>query len=424
LALLVLFSMTATAQGAARVLHAVLSDAVSPVTANHIGEAIATAEKRDAEAIVLQIDTPGGLEASMREAAKAILASRVPVIAWVGPAGARAASAGMFLVLASHVAAMAPGTNIGAAHPVGLGGQGPDSTMAGKIENDAVAFARSLAALRSRNADWAERAVRESVSLDAEEALRQDVCDLLATDVRELLEATDGIVVTVDGSSDTLVTAGAEVVEFRMSIRERILAVITNPNIAYLLFLAGILGIFFELSNPGAILPGVIGGIAIILALFAFQSLPVNFAGILLILLAIVMFLAEIKVASSGALAIGGVISLMLGSLLLFRTPAGGMTVSFWVIVPAVLVTAGFFVFAVTMALRAQRRQPRTGTEGMIGEIATVVEDLSPAGKVRIRGEIWAAESPGSVPRGARVRVIAVEGLHLRVELVADGSSV
>jgi membrane-bound serine protease (ClpP class) len=352
----------------------------------------------------------------MREAIKAILGSSVPVIVWVGPPGARAASAGMFLTLAAHVAAMAPGTNIGAAHPVGIGGGAqPDTTMMGKVVNDAVAYARSIANTRGRNADWAEKAVRESVSLEADEAVREGVCDLLAADLDALRDSLEGRVIETSAGPETLATANLPFREFRMTWQEKILAVITNPNIAYLLFLAGILGIFFELSNPGAIFPGIIGGISLILALFAFQSLSVNFAGVLLMLLALILFLLEIKITSGGALTIGGVVSLLLGSLMLFRTASGGPSVSFGVVIPALILTAGFFIFAVTMALRAQRRRTVTGREGMIGEVAKVVEKIAPEGKVFLKGEVWEATSASIIAEGEKVRVVSVEGLVLNV---------
>jgi membrane-bound serine protease (ClpP class) len=400
----------------AHVMHVVIEDAITPVTSRHIVDAIRMSEREAAAAVVIQIDTPGGLDTSMREAIKAILNSEVPVIVWVGPPGARAASAGMFVTLAAHVAAMAPGTNIGAAHPVGIGGGGQmDTTMVGKVVNDAVAYARSIAKTRGRNAEWAESAVRESVSLEAEEAVREGVCDLIAADLDSLLHAIDGRVVETSVGVETLATRNLPLREFRMTWQERILAVITNPNIAYLLFLAGILGIFFELSNPGAIFPGVIGGISLILALFAFQSLTVNFAGVLLIILALIMFLLEIKVPSSGALTIGGVVSLALGSLMLFRTASGGVSVSIEVLIPALVLTAGFFVFAVFMALRAQRRRTSTGREGMVTEIARVVEDLAPEGKVFLKGEIWDAVASSTIRKGEKVRVVSVEGLLLHV---------
>ncbi len=408
---------------AGRVVHLTVEDAITPVTSRFVVEGIRTGERLGAVAVVLQLDTPGGLDTSMREATKAILGSRIPVIVWVGPAGARAASAGMFLTIAAHVAAMAPGTNIGAAHPVGIGGgMSPiDSTMTSKVLNDAVAYARSIAMLRGRNVDWAERAVRESVSLEAEEAVRLKVCDLLAADLPELLKDVDGRSVQTARGPDTLRTAGAEVQEYGMGFRERLLAILVNPNIAYLLFLAGILGIFFELSNPGAILPGVIGGISLILALFAFQSLPVNYAGVMLILLAVILFIVEIKVPSHGALTMGGILSLLLGSLMLFRTRGGTMNVSLGVIVPALVITAGFFVLAVTLAIRAQKRRPTTGVEGMVGEIGTVFETIAPEGRVLLRGEYWMATALKPLPKGTRIRVVSVTGLCLEVTPVEGG---
>jgi membrane-bound serine protease (ClpP class) len=413
----------ASAEGSGRVLHLAVEDAITPVTSRFIVDGIAAGEREPVEGVVIQLDTPGGLDTSMREAAKAILGSSVPVIVWVGPSGARAASAGMFLTLAAHVAAMAPGTNIGAAHPVGIGGgMSPiDSTMASKVLNDAVAYARSIAALRGRNAEWAERAVRQSVSLEAEEAVRQGVCDLIATDIPDLLRQVDGRGVQTSDGTDTLRTAGIEVREYGMGFRERLLAILVNPNIAYLLFLAGILGIFFELSNPGAILPGVIGGISLILALFAFQNLPVNYAGVMLILLAVILFVVEIKVPSHGALMIGGILSLLLGSLMLFRTRGANIYLSLGVIVPALVITAGFFVLAVTLAIRAQKRRPVTGIEGMVGEVGIVSDDLAPEGRVQLRGESWQASAATRIPKGIRVRVVAVKGLHLDVTEIEGG---
>ncbi len=407
---------TGAANGqAGEALHVEISDAITPVSARRVVETVKAAETEGAELVIIQLDTPGGLDTAMREATKAILGSAVPVVVWVGPPGARAASAGMFITIAAHVAAMAPGTNIGAAHPVGVGGMGaPDTTMASKVENDAVAYARSIAVARGRNADWAEKAVRESASIDAETAVAEGVVDLIAEDIPALLAALDGRVIRTAAFVETLRTEGATVREREMSLRERLLSIITNPNIAYLLFLAGILGIFFELSTPGAILPGVIGGISLILALFAFQTLTVNLAGVLLVLLAVVMFLLEIKVPSHGLLSIGGVISLLLGSLMLFRGPAG-MGVSLGVVIPAILVTAGFFIFAIAMALKAQRPTPVTGVEGMIGWVGTAIEDLEPDGKILIRGEIWDATSPSAIRKGEKVRVVSVDGLHLHV---------
>ncbi len=427
LALVALAASSAVA-GASRstggeVLEMTVDDAITPVTGRYIVEGIQEAEALHARAAVIRLDTPGGLDSSMRDATKAILGSSVPVVVWVGPSGARAASAGMFITVAGHVAAMAPGTNIGAAHPVGLGfGGAMDSTMTGKVVNDAVAYVRSIAGLRGRNADWVESAVRRSVSIESAEAVRLHVVDLIAADVPDLLQKIDGRVVQVNQLPDTLRTADAVVREYGMSFREKILSVLSNPNIAYLLFLAGILGIFFELSSPGAIVPGIIGGISLILALFAFQTLPVNFAGVLFMLLALVLFVLEIKVPSHGALSIGGVVSLVLGSLMLFRPRFGEPGVSIFVIVPSVLLTAGFFAFAIGKALRAQKRRPVTGSEGMVGEIGIVVDRIAPTGRVRIRGEIWSATSTVAIEKGEKVRVVSVEGLRLIVAQ-ADASA-
>lgn len=413
-----LFSLSAplAANGDAPIaIRVEIDDAITPVSARRIVDGVRFAEAEGAECVVIQLDTPGGLDTAMREATKAILGSSVPVVVWVGPPGARAASAGMFITIAAHVAAMAPGTNIGAAHPVGIGGMGqPDTTMASKVVNDAVAYARSIAISRGRNADWVESGVRESASIDAATALSKGVVDLMADDIPSLLRALDRRVVRTAAAPETLRTEGIVVRDREMSLRERLLSIITNPNIAYLLFLAGILGIFFELSTPGAILPGVIGGISLILALFAFQTLTVNLAGILLVLLAVVMFLLEIKVPSHGLLSIGGVISLLLGSLMLFRGPAG-LGVSLAVVIPAIVLTAGFFIFAVAMALKAQRPRPVTGAEGMVGRTGTVIEDLRPHGKVLVRGEVWAATGSEEIARGEKVAVVSMDGLHLVV---------
>jgi membrane-bound serine protease (ClpP class) len=393
-----------------------LADAVGPVTARYLTTGIERAERADARAVVIEIDTPGGLDTSMRQIVKAILAARIPVITYVAPSGARAASAGVFITLAAPVAAMAPGTNIGAASPVTIGGPiSADSTMKSKITNDAAAYARSLAERYGRNATWAEAAVRKAVSLPAEEAVRDSVVDLMAGSLDELLRLVDGRRVQTAAGPVVLETRGAEVRALGMNWRDRLLALITNPSIAYLLFLAGILGIALELYHPGAILPGVVGGISLILAFFAFQTLPVSAAGVLLILLAVVLFIVEVKVPSYGILSIGGVISLVLGSLFLFE-PGSSLRVSLSVIFPAVATFAAFFLFVAYMAARAHRRPVQSGVEGMIGEIGEARTALDPDGKVFVHGEYWNARSSTPVRRGARVRVLKVEGLKLEVE--------
>jgi membrane-bound serine protease (ClpP class) len=358
----------------------------------------------------------------MRIMIKAMLASPIPVVVYVAPDGSRAASAGVFITLAAHVAAMAPGTNIGAAHPVALGGSQMDKTMLEKVENDAAAYIRSLAERWGRNADWAEDAVRKSVSIGASEAVEKHVVDLMAGSLDELLEKIDGKTVEAAGRKVTLKTAGAQVEPISMTMKQRILSLLSDPNVAYLLMLLGFYGIFFELSSPGAVLPGIIGGIAIILAAYALQLLPVNWAGLALMALALVLFILEIKVPSHGALTIGGIIALTLGSLMLFESPAPFLRVSLKVIIPAALATGGFFFFLVGKAVRAQRAQVATGFEGLIGTEGTVREWTDGRGTVFVRGEIWKAVSPSTLETGQAVTVTGVDGLKLTV-VPAEGDN-
>lgn len=399
-----------------------VSDAIGPVTAHFLVQGIVKAEEQGAEAVVIQLDTPGGLDTSMRQIVKAILGASVPVIVYVAPPGARAASAGLFITLAAPIAAMAPGTNIGAATPVSVGGgeASPDSSMSSKVKNDAAAYARSLAERRGRNAVWAESAVLRAVSITAEEAVRDSVVDLVASDLSELLRLIDGRTVRTVEGDHVLRTADAPIVRLEMSWREKLLALVSNPSVAYLLFLAGILGIGMELYHPGGILPGVVGGISLILAFFAFQNLPINAAGILLILLGVVLFILEVKVPSYGILSIGGVTSLVLGSLFLFE-PGSALRVSLMVLIPTVLVFAAFFTLAVLLAARAQRRPKLGGADGMVGEVGEAVTRLGPDGKVFVHGEYWNARSLFPVAQGAAVRVVRIKGLKLEVEPVPDG---
>jgi len=392
-----------------------ISSAITPVSARIIVQALEKSVEDSAQALLIQLDTPGGLDESMRQIVREILNSRVPVIVYVSPGGARAASAGVFITLAAHVAAMAPGTNIGAAHPVGLGGQ-MDSTMLKKVENDAAAYIKSLAKKRNRNEKWAEEAVRKSASLAEYEALKKNVIDLVANDIRELLEQIDGKKIKlIEDQEKTLSTKGVVLNRIEISWRDRILEVITNPNIAYILYTLGMLGLFFELSNPGAIFPGIIGGICLILAFFAFQSLPINYAGVLLMVLALILFLLEIKIPSHGALTIGGIISMLLGSLLLIDSPFPYMRVSLSLILVIVISTALFFIFAVGMGLKAQRRKPTTGEVGLIGQIAVARSPLDLEGTVFVEGELWKAISDQPVQTGEKVRILAVEHLTLKV---------
>jgi membrane-bound serine protease (ClpP class) len=421
----VLFLLVSIQPGTAAIVEWITIDgAIGPVTTHYIREGIDRAQDRHAECLVIEMDTPGGLMKSMRMICKDILASQVPVVVYVSPAGSRAGSAGVFITLAAHVAAMTPGTNIGAAHPVDIGGQGSSDSskvIEQKITNDAVAFIRTLAEKRGRNTDWAEKAVRESASITEKEALELHVIDYIASTPDSLLELIDGDTVRMDGREVILATKGASVDKVLMNWRLNLLALISDPNIAYILLLLGIYGIFFELYNPGAILPGIVGGICLIIAFFSLQLLPVNLAGILLIVLAVILFLLEIKVMSYGLLSIGGVISFLLGSLMLFDVSLLGAKVSLSVIIPATIFTALFFLFAIGMGIRAQRKKVTTGMEGLIGEIGTVVSPLSPTGTVLLHGELWKAVSTVStspVEKDREVRVVAVEHLKLTVEPV------
>jgi membrane-bound serine protease (ClpP class) len=389
---------------------------ISPVTLRLVGLAIDRAQAERAQALIIQLDTPGGLERSMRAIVQRILNADVPVVVYVAPTGARAASAGVFITMAAHVAAMAPATNIGAASPVMVGGGTADKTMMKKIENDAAAFIRTVAIERGRNADWAEKAVREAVAITERDALKLKVIDLIADSVPDLLDKIDGRTIKLPKGPVTLATKGAPVRPIEIGFRDRFLNVITDPNVAYVLMMLGMIGLFFELSNPGVVLPGVIGGISLILAFFAFQSLPINYAGLLLILFGIVLLVAEIKIVSHGILAIGGMISMALGSLMLFDAPEVGFRVSWWVIGPTVAATAGLFLFVVAAGVRALGRPASTGTEGLVGKTATVRERLGPEGQVMVSGEIWRAVAEGEpLEPGAQVRIVGVDGLTLRV---------
>ncbi len=392
---------------------------INPPTAKFIIDSIDEAAKEGGQCLIIQLDTPGGLMESMRLIVKKILTSNIPVIVYVSPKGARAASAGVFITMAAHIAAMAPGTHIGAAHPVTLGAEGKESkTMTDKIVNDTVSNIKSIAKTRGRNVDWAEKAVRKSVSVTEEEALKLNVVDLISSDLQDLLTKIDGRVVKFDGSSRTLLTKGMQPRSLQMSWRDKLLDVISNPQIAYYLLMLGGMGIFFELSNPGAILPGVVGGIFLILAFYALQVLPVNYAGLALILFAIILFIAEIKVVSHGLLAVGGVISLLLGSLMLFQSPAEYMRISLSVIIPAVLVTSTFFIFAATMAIRARLTKPTTGMEGLIGEEGIASTGISPEGKVSIHGEFWNVVSDQNIEKGDKIQAIGVVNLKLKIKKI------
>jgi membrane-bound serine protease (ClpP class) len=392
-----------------------LEGVISPVTLRLVETAIDRAQAQGSEALIIQLDTPGGLERSMRSIVQRMLQAPLPIVVYVAPTGARAASAGVFITMAAHVAAMAPATNIGAAHPVALGG-GADKESLKKIENDAAAFIRTVALERGRNAEWAEKAVRQSVSITEREAVRLKVVDLIADSIPDLLQKIDGRTVKTPKGSITLQTRAAAVKTIEIGFRDRVLNIITDPNVAYILMMMGMIGVIAELYNPGAIFPGVIGGISLILAFFAFQSLPINYAGLLLILLGVGLMLAEIKIVSHGILGVGGVAALLLGSLMLFEAPEVGFRVSWWVLLPTVSATAGTFLIVVAAGVRALGRRPMLGASGLVGQVGVARTRLAPEGQVSVQGEIWRAVADDApIEEGAPARIVGVQGLTLRV---------
>jgi membrane-bound serine protease (ClpP class) len=392
-----------------------VADAISPGTAEFIKSGIKTAEENEAACIIIELDTPGGLAESMRLIVQDILGSRVPVVVFVYPGGARAASAGVMITMAADVAAMAPGTNIGAAHPVGAGGKEIDKTMSEKVINDMVAQAKSVAEKRGRNAKWVEDAIRESVSVTETEALKENIIDLIATDTDDLIKQLNGRELKDRG---ILKLDNVKKVSIKETLRTKILKTISNPNIAYILMMIGLAGLYFEFSHPGSIFPGVIGAIALILAFFAMQTLPVNYAGILLIVLAIIFFIMEMKITSYGLLSVAGVVSLLLGSLMLFKGSTPDMKVSLQVVLPTIVIISGFFVAVAGLVFRAQISKPTTGSSGLVGEIGIVKKALAPEGKVFVHGELWNARAKGPIDKNAKVRIVQVVNLILEVEAV------
>ncbi len=391
---------------------------INPVAAEYLHDALASAQEGGAQALIIRLDTPGGLDTSMRLIIKDITGATIPVVAYVSPSGGRAASAGVFITMAAHIAAMAPGTNIGAAHPVAMGGGEMDKTMKEKVENDSVAYIKSIAEQRGRNVAWAEDAVRKSVAVTEREALKLKIIDLVAEDLPALLKQLDGRTAILQAGPAVLHTGGATVREFPMGVRLELLKVLSDPNIAYLLMAIGTIGILAELYNPGAILPGIVGAISLILAFYSFQSLPVNYAGVLLVILGIVFFILEATVTSYGLLAIGGIISMVLGSLMLIKTDAEFLQLSWGMIVPVVAFAAICTLLIVGMAVRAMRRQPTTGSEGMVGTIGVAKTPLTPRGQLSIHGELWEAISEQPLQPGEQAEVTRVEGLKLYVRPV------
>ena len=395
---------------------------INPVTVEFMTGSIAKSAEEGATAVVFQLDTPGGLVESTRLIVKSLLNADIPVVVYVSPSGARAASAGTFITMAGHIAAMAPGTNIGAAHPVSGEGKDIEGDMRKKAENDIAAFARSIADKRGRNADWAEQAVRESVSITETDALEQNVIDIVAEDVPDLLAQIDGRTIAVGGDEVTLRTAQAEIRYRQMSWRQQVLAVVTHPQIALMLLSIGSLGLLIELYNPGLIFPGVIGAISVLLAFYSLQTLPVNYAGLALIGLAFILFILESQIPSFGMLTIGGLVSMFLGALMLIDSPEDYLRIPLSTIFVVVGTTGGLMALVVGAAARSFSRQPVTGQEGMIGATGVVKKRIDPTGTVALQGTLWTAQSHIPIDVDAAVRVEAVNGLKLTVVPVSPGA--
>ena len=401
-----------------------INGAINPVVAEFVTDEINQANVSSAELIVIQMDTPGGLDTSMRQIIKGIESSNIPVASFVSPGGSRAASAGTFITIASHIAVMEPGTNIGAAHPVNLMGGGGESgqakTMEEKVVNDAAAYIRSLAELRGRNAQWAELSVRNSVSISAEEAQRLAVIDLVAVNLNSLVLALDKREVKIKKGSVVLSTVGKNILFKEMNRRQRILDIISNPNITYILMMLGLVGLYLELSNPGLILPGVIGAISMILALYAMQTLPINYAGLMLIILGAVLFIAEINMMSYGLLSVSGAISIFLGSIMLIDSDDPAMQISRAVLYPTLGMTFLVTTGTIYLAARSSQLRTSTGLEGLVGEAGVVKETLNPQGRILVHGEIWNAESDVTISEGEKVVVESVAGLTTKVRKASE----
>ncbi len=414
-ATLLLFLITALPARAGDVYVTKITGAISPATAGFILESIAKTEEKGGEALVILLDTPGGLDSSMREVVKGVMESKVPVLVYVHPSGARAASAGSVILLAAHIAAMTPGTNTGAAHPVAMGKEKPDKTMMNKVLKDAEAYVKSIAKKRGRNEEWAAKAVTQSASLPANEALRKKVIDIVADNTGDLLRKADGTSVETKRGAITLRTKDARTINIEMPFKYKFLSFISDPNVAYILMMIGIYGMLFEIYSPGAIFPGVMGGISIILALYAFQAIPISFAGAFLILLGILFFILEVKIISHGVLGIAGIISIVIGSIMLIDLPSGIFSIS-WTTIFVVAVISALFVFGVlSFAVKARMSKVKTGREGLAGETGTATSDVFESGKVFVHGELWKARSDEPIKKGDRVVVEKVEDMILKV---------
>ena len=401
----------------------VIDGSINPAVDDFIGESITRAKAGGAQALVIQLDTPGGHLSSTQTIVKKILGATVPVIVYVAPAGAGAGSAGVFITLAGHIASMAPGTNIGAAHPVAGGGQEIKGAMGEKIENFAASFAETIAQQRGRNAEWAIQAVRKSVSITEKEALKTNVIDIIARDIDDLLKQADGRKVDLDGHPATLALKDVRIERHEMSLKQKFLNALADPNIVYLLMMAGILGLYMEFSHPGVIFPGVAGGICLLLALAGLQILPINYAGLALIVLGIGLLIGEAFAPSFGILGIGGIISLTLGSFFLFDTEGSDLIVDRSIIFTAVT-TLGTFVLAISyLVFRSQKSKPTMGLQGLIGEIGEVRGKLGPTGKIFVHGEYWNAQADGEIDVGEKVKVLGYDGMCLKVSRLSESES-
>jgi membrane-bound serine protease (ClpP class) len=401
----------------------VIDGSINPAVDDYIGESLARAKVGGAKALIIQLDTPGGHLSSTQTIVKKMLGAATPVIVYVAPSGGGAGSAGVFITLAAHIAAMAPGTNIGAAHPVAGGGQEIKGVMGEKMENFAASFAETIAQQRGRNAEWAIQAVRKSVSITEKEALKKNVIDIVAKDIDDLLKQAEGRKVDLDGRSETLAFKDVRIVPHEMSLKQKILNALADPNIVYLLMMAGILGLYMEFAHPGVIFPGVAGGICLLLALAGLQILPINYAGLALILLGIGLLIGEAFAPSFGVLGIGGLISLTLGSFFLFDTEGSDLIIDRSIIFTAVA-TLGTFVLAISyLVFRSQKSKPTLGIEGLVGEIGEVRGKLSPSGKVFVHGEYWNARGDGEIDVGEKVEIVGYEGMCLRVKRPSEHAS-
>jgi membrane-bound serine protease (ClpP class) len=413
-----LFGDPAAVQADSFLLFATYEGVITPVSAEYFHDALQSAQETGAQALILRLNTPGGLDTSMRLMIKDITAATIPVIVYVSPSSGRAASAGVFITMAAHVAAMAPGTNIGAAHPVAMGGTEMDKTMKEKVENDSVAYIKTIAEQRGRNVAWAEDAVRKSLSVTEREALKLKIIDLIAEDLPALLTQLDGRSISLPSGKRVLHTAEASLREFPMSLRLEFLKTLSDPNIAYLLMTLGTVGLIAELYNPGAILPGIVGAISLILAFYSLQSLPVNYAGVLLFVLGIVFLILEATVTSFGLLAIGGIIAMLLGSVMLIKTDVEFLQISWTVILPVVALAAGVTFFLVGMGMQAMRRPAVTGREELVGMVGIVTTALTPHGQLAVHGELWQAVSDLPLQPGEEAEVTGIQGLQLSVKPV------